>query len=215
MGLLLLVARIVLAVVFAVAGAAKLPSLKASRKAVADFGLPVWLANPVGSVLPFVELTVALLLLPVRSAWWGGIGALALLLAFIAAITVNLALGRKPDCQCFGQIQSKPIGWPTLIRNAVLAAFAGPIVWAPASDQVSVIDVLMGLNQTQALALVATVIVLAAIGGQTWLVFHLFKQHGRLLLRIDEMEKPGEVELPVTEETIDEHDNWPGDGLSG
>jgi hypothetical protein len=29
------------------------------------------------------------------------------------------------------------------------------------------------------------------------------------------MEPPGEVELPVTEETIDEHDNWRRDGLSG
>jgi peroxiredoxin len=189
MGLLLLVARIVLAAVFVVAGAAKLSNLKASRKAVTDFGLPNWLANPIGSVLPFAEVTVAVLLLPAQSAWWAGLGALGLLLAFIAAIAVNLAQGRKPDCQCFGQIQSKPIGWPTLARNGVLAAIAVLVIWAGTSAQLSFIDVIAGLSGRQALASVVTVFIIAAIVGQTWLIFHLFEQHGRLLLRMDELEK--------------------------
>jgi hypothetical protein len=119
-----------LAAVFAVAGAAKVTNLKASRKTVADFGLPDVLANPLGSALPFAELTVAVLLLPVRSAWWGGWGASALLAAFIAAIAVNLAKAHMPNCQCFGQIQSKPIGWPTLARNGALALCAALVVWS-------------------------------------------------------------------------------------
>jgi thiol-disulfide isomerase/thioredoxin len=188
MGLLLLIARIMLAAVFATAGAAKLTNLKASRKAVDDFGVPAWLSHPIGSALPFAELTVAISLVSVRSAWWGGVGALVLLAAFIAAIAVNLALGRKPDCQCFGQIQSKPIGWPTLARNGALAALAALVVWAGPA-QTSVIDVMVGLSGPQAVVAAVVVIVLAAIAGQTWLIFHLFKQHGRLLLRIDELEK--------------------------
>jgi hypothetical protein len=36
---------------------------------------------------------------------------LALLVLFIVAIAVTLARGRKPDCHCFGQLHSKPIGW--------------------------------------------------------------------------------------------------------
>jgi peroxiredoxin/uncharacterized membrane protein YphA (DoxX/SURF4 family) len=189
MGLLLIVARIILAAVFAVAGTAKLTNLKGSRKVVTDFGLPNWLANPLGSVLPFAELTVALLLLPVGSAWWGGLGALGLLIAFIAAIAVSLAQGRKPDCQCFGQIRSKPIGWPTLLRNSVLASCASLVVYGGTVAQVSLIEVIARLSGTQALALAVTLIVLTVIAGQTWLIFHLFKQHGRLLLRMDEMEK--------------------------
>jgi hypothetical protein len=80
-------------------------------------------------------------LLPVRSAWWGGSAALALLVGFIAAIAINLAQGRKPDCQCFGQSQSKPIGWSTLARNGVVGALAAVTVWAGAVGQVSIIDV--------------------------------------------------------------------------
>ena len=39
-----------------------------------------------------------------------------------------MARGRKPDCHCFGQLHSSPVGWPTLIRNGVLAACAGGLV---------------------------------------------------------------------------------------
>jgi peroxiredoxin len=39
-----------------------------------------------------------------------------------------MARGRKPDCHCFGQLHSAPVGRPTLIRNAVLAACAGWLV---------------------------------------------------------------------------------------
>jgi uncharacterized membrane protein YphA (DoxX/SURF4 family) len=141
MGLLFVGARVILAAVFAAAGVAKLTNLKASRKTVADFGLPNGLANAIGSMLPFAELTVAASLLAVRSAWWAGLAAFGLLLAFITAIAVNLAQGRKPDCQCFGQIQSKPIGWPTLARNGALAALAALIVWTGAAAQQSIIDV--------------------------------------------------------------------------
>jgi peroxiredoxin len=68
----------------------------------------------------------------------------------------------------------------------VLAAL---VVSAGAAVQVSVIDVSAGVSEVQAIASAVTVIVLAAVGGQTWLILHLFKQHGRLLLRMDELEK--------------------------
>ncbi len=123
--LAVLFARLLLAAVFAVAGLGKLMDPKGSRQAMRDFGLPVWLANPVGIVLPVVELSVAVLLLDVSWAWSGGVGALALLMAFIAGIAVNIAKGRRPNCRCFGQIHSRPVGWRAVARNAVLALGAG------------------------------------------------------------------------------------------
>jgi hypothetical protein len=48
---------------------------------------------------------------------------------FVAGISFNLARGRKPDCHCFGQLHSAPVGWTTLLRNGVLAAVAGFILW--------------------------------------------------------------------------------------
>ena len=90
-----------------------------------DFGVPARLATPLGTLLPLAELVVAVALLLPISAWWGGLGALLLLLLFVVGISYNLAQGRQPDCHCFGQLHSAPAGWPTLIRNLVLAAVAG------------------------------------------------------------------------------------------
>ncbi len=129
MGIAALVARLVLALVFIVAGSAKLVDRKGSRQAMVDFGFPAALASPLGILLPLAELAVAVLLLPTATAWWGALGALALLLLFVAGIGLNLARGHKPDCHCFGQIHSAPAGWRTLARNGVLAILAGFLVW--------------------------------------------------------------------------------------
>jgi hypothetical protein len=66
------------------------------------------------------ELTCAGALVPGSAATWGGAGALALLAIFIFGIAVNMARGRRPDCHCFGQIHSAPVGWTTLVRNGCL-----------------------------------------------------------------------------------------------
>jgi uncharacterized membrane protein YphA (DoxX/SURF4 family) len=116
----LLIARLVLAAVFTLAGVAKLSDLKGSRRAIIDFGVPSAIAAPLGLVLPLAELTVAATLLPASTAWWGALGALALLSVFVVGITYNLARGRKPECHCFGQLHSAPAGWKTLARNGVL-----------------------------------------------------------------------------------------------
>src|SRR5688572_290590 len=124
----LLLGRFLLAGVFGVAGVAKLRDLEGSRRGVRDFGVPEGLAGPLGVVLPLAELAVALALLPAATAWWGALGAAGLLLVFVAAISVNLARGRKPDCRCFGQIASGPIGPSTLARNGVLLVVAAALV---------------------------------------------------------------------------------------
>src|SRR5919107_3370790 len=125
----LLIARLVLAGVFALAGVAKLSDLEGSRKAIIDFGLPAVLASPLALLLPLAELAVAAALIPASTAWWGALGALGLLMLFVVGISLNLARGRKPDCHCFGQLHSAPAGWKTLARNAVLAAVAGLVFW--------------------------------------------------------------------------------------
>src|SRR5690349_9427508 len=108
--------RLLLSVVLLASGATKLVDLAGSRKALMDFGLPAVLAGPLGLLLPVVELGIAVSLVPVASAWYGAAAALALLITFIAGIGLNLAQGRTPDCHCFGQVHSEPIGWRTLVR---------------------------------------------------------------------------------------------------
>ncbi len=79
-------------------------------------------------LLPLLEIVVAVALIPNETAWFGACGALGLLTVFAIGVTVAVVRGRKPDCHCFGQLHSEPVGWQTLVRNVVLAAVAGLVV---------------------------------------------------------------------------------------
>ena len=126
----LLVSRLLLAAVFAVAGAAKLADIAGSRSAVAGFGVPERLAGLIGTLLPFAELATAALLLFVGTARAGATAALALLLAFSVGIAASISRGEAPDCHCLGQLHSEPAGPRTLRRNFALALVAGLVVAA-------------------------------------------------------------------------------------
>ena len=127
--LALLLARLLLAAVFLLAGLAKFADPKGTSKALNNFGVPLALAHLFSLLLPLAELAVAVALVPVASAWYAACGSAALLGIFIIGIAITLARGRAPDCHCFGQVHSAPIGKKTLIRNAILGALAGWLVY--------------------------------------------------------------------------------------
>jgi peroxiredoxin len=187
----LLIARLVLAGVFTLAGVAKLWDLKGSRQAIIDFGVPSAIAAPLGLLLPLAELSVAATLLPASAAWWGALGALGLLSVFVVGISINLARGRKPDCHCFGQLHSAPAGWKTLARNGALAAVAGFILWEGnyGGAGPSALSWVGALSATQLLGLLGGVLVLALLAGQWWFLVHLLRQNGRLLVRLEALEE--------------------------
>jgi len=120
----LLVARLVLATVFGAAGAAKVSGREGIRVTAAAFGVPAGLTGPVTLALPAAELLIAAALIPASSAALAGWAALALLAVFSASVAITLARGKRPDCYCFGQFTTAPIGWRTLARNVALAAVA-------------------------------------------------------------------------------------------
>ncbi len=189
MGIALLAARLVLAAVFLVAGLAKLADQAGSRQAIVGFGLPDKLAPALAVMLPLGELAVAMALVAGITAWWGAVGALTLLCLFIAGIGVNLARGRKPDCHCFGQLHSAPIGWSTLMRNGLLAALAGFVVWRGAYDPgPSATAWMAGLTTAERLGLLVALILLTLIALEGWFGLQLLSQQGRLLLRLDAVE---------------------------
>jgi peroxiredoxin len=187
----LLIARLLLALVFVMAGVAKLTDRAGSQKAIVDFGLPPALAAPFGLLLPLAELIIAVTLIPTTTAWWGASGAFALLLLFVAGISINLARGRNPHCHCFGQLHSAPVGWKTLARNGVLAAVAGFVLWAGYEGGAgpSALAWLGALSTAQLLALLGGVLVLALLAGQWWFLVHLLQQNGRLLVRLEALEE--------------------------
>jgi thiol-disulfide isomerase/thioredoxin/uncharacterized membrane protein YphA (DoxX/SURF4 family) len=186
----LLMARLVLAAIFILAGVAKLSDIKGSKQTIIEFGLPAVLASPLALLLPLAELGVAAALIAASSAWWGAFGALGLLLLFVVGISINLARGKKPNCHCFGQLHSAPAGGKTLARNGVLAAIAGFVVWEgyEGGTGPSAISWLGTLSTAQLLSLLGGVLVLALLAGQWWFLVHLLRQNGRLLVRLEAVE---------------------------
>jgi peroxiredoxin len=187
----LLLARLLLSLVFAIAGVAKLADREGSRRAIVDFGAPSALAAPLGLLLPLAELAIAATLLPASTAWWGAMGALALLSVFVVGITYNLARGRKPECHCFGQLHSAPVGGKTLARNGVLAALAGFILWAGyegGGAGPGALSWVGALSTAQLVGFLVGVLVLALLAGQWWFLVNLLRQNGRLLVRLEAVE---------------------------
>jgi uncharacterized membrane protein YphA (DoxX/SURF4 family)/peroxiredoxin len=117
-------ARLLLAVVFAVAAAGKVVNLERTRRTLSDFRVPRRLLRPTAWLLPLAEWSVAVALLVGPVARAGAIAATGLLLLFMAGILAAMSRGEAPDCNCFGQIGSAPAGRGTLIRNTVLVAIA-------------------------------------------------------------------------------------------
>jgi peroxiredoxin/uncharacterized membrane protein YphA (DoxX/SURF4 family) len=179
-----LIARLILAAVFAVSGVAKLFDLAGSRDAVSNFGVLKRLAGIVGTLLPAVELVVAGALLVPALAWQASIAAGVLLLIFTAGIALQLSRGNAPDCHCFGQIHATPISRWTLLRNAVLLAI-GIFIAIQGPGHTGAIE---GVTTTWWLIIVAALVVLGVLAGQTWLLLHTMQQYGRLLIRIRALE---------------------------
>lgn len=189
MGIVLLLARLLLVLVFVVAGVTKLADRESTRRAIADFGVPAALAAPLGILLPLAELAVAVALVPASTALLGAAGALGLLLLFIVGISFNLARGNTPDCRCFGQLRSAPVGWKTLLRNAGLAVLAGFVIWQGWGGDAGpgAAGWAGSLSTAWVLGIVAGI--LGLLVAQWWFLFHLMRQNGRLLVRLEALEE--------------------------
>jgi thiol-disulfide isomerase/thioredoxin len=187
----LITARLMLIAVLMVAGLAKMADLKGSRAALIGFGVPKQLAAVLGILLPMTEIAVAAILVPVASAWLGAIGSLFLLLAFLIGITVNMVRGRAPDCHCFGQLHSAPVGWSTLFRNLALAVVAGFLVWQGKSNPgPSLVSWFSDLNIPNRVALLGSLFGGVLLAGQAALLLQVLRQQGRILLRLDALDAP-------------------------
>ncbi len=102
-------AQLVLVIVFAVAGIAKLARIDKTRTMLGAFGVPVRLIAPASLLLPLGELATAAGLLVPIFAWPASAAAALMLALFTAAVGIKLAQGLAPDCNCFGQTKSAPI----------------------------------------------------------------------------------------------------------
>jgi len=83
-----------------------------------------WAAVAAKSLLA-AEIAAGLLLLPLATRAAGAGLALALLIAFTVAITINLLRGRRAiDCGCGGPEGGQHLSWGLVLRNVTLGAMA-------------------------------------------------------------------------------------------
>jgi peroxiredoxin len=183
-------ARLVLFVVFIVAGATKLLDQPGIRKALAGFGVPDVLGKPAGIALPVIEIAIGFALLPPVTALPATFAAIGLLSVFLLVIGINLAKGKKPDCHCFGQIHSAPIGPSTLVLNGALLAVAAAIVVTrmAGAPLPSLAAWTAELRPIEWAGLGGGLLGLAMLAGIGVLVWQLLAQQGRVLLRLEEFE---------------------------
>jgi peroxiredoxin len=164
MYLITVLIRLALSAVFGIAGVTKLLDQSGTRDAVKNFGSPESLAPALAILLPIAELAIAAGLLFNSSVVVSGFAALLVLGIFVVAISVNLARGRTHDCHCFGQLYSRPLGWPTLARNAIFAGAAGFVLWKARTETgPSILSTLVQLGPLQWLLLSVALGIVVAI----------------------------------------------------
>ena len=135
-----LAARLALGCVFVAAALPKLADPPGFAEAIWNYQLaPAWLIHPAALVLPWLELLCGLALClglwaRAAAAWLG-----ALLLVFLAALSINLARHHPVDCGCFST-QAAPrsaeervadMRW-AILRDLGLLALAAQILAAEA-----------------------------------------------------------------------------------
>ena len=126
----LLVARLALAGVFVVAGAAKLANLPAARGGAVGLGLR---RSAVGVGVPALagfEVLVGAGLVPAWSSRYPAAAGAVAVLALTAVAGQAIRRGRRAVCGCFGSLGSGLIGRASLIRNAVIVAVSALVAAA-------------------------------------------------------------------------------------
>jgi methylamine dehydrogenase accessory protein MauD len=181
--------RFFLAFVFVLAGITKLRNLAGFQKTIVDFGLPSRFGHPFSVAIPCFELLVAVSLITVPLARWPSVIAFLLLIVFTSAIAINLLLGRRPDCNCFGQLHSAPVSGKTLMRNGLLATCAVFLIFS--SEVTSHLGAIRGTREFLRPGLlpgILAVIAICALMLQGWIILRVTRQHGRMLIRLGNIE---------------------------
>ncbi len=116
-------ARQIVALLFLFASVGKLSKPSIVRRSVEAYGLPRFVANPLGFILPWVELVLATSLLTGFFATYTVMIAVTLLLVFVIAQTVVLSRGYAIPCGCFGVLSAqKNADWTNVTTNLLLSA---------------------------------------------------------------------------------------------
>lgn len=132
-----LIARMVLGVVFLVAGAEKLGALDQFGHAIANYQIvPIPLVNIAALLFVWFEITAGILLIAGAAVRGSALVSSALLVAFLIAILTAMARGLKIDCGCFvsaNGASGEQVGWPKVMEDVGLLILALFLIYFPHS----------------------------------------------------------------------------------
>lgn len=126
----ILLARLLLGFVFLRSGLGKVFDRKHTIQTTLAYNvLPPSLARLYGNLLPWMELSLAVLL--ILGLWTRAVAySLGLLLiSFGLAVSINLLRDKEMDCGCSGRRTQEKLSWRTLARIIVLLALALGVGW--------------------------------------------------------------------------------------
>ena len=188
-----LIARLLLAAVFAIAGIAKLADRDDARRTLRGFQVPGLLVAPLALLVPLAELATAAALIAPPTVAAGALAAVVLLGAFSAAIALALTRGRQVDCGCFGRLYSAVVSRRTLARNGLLIAAAGFVLAeALTAPPTSATAWVAGWPAAALAGCLGVALLTLVHGAVSW---QLLRQNGRLWRRLDELERRLHAEL--------------------
>ena len=122
---LLLACRIVIGFIFLYAGMEKISDPSGFARAINNYKLlPFSLTNIAALVLPWIEITTAILMIFGIKVKENAFIISTLLGIFTIAIIISLFRGLNIDCGCFGTLSGTKIGIQKLIEN-ILMLLAG------------------------------------------------------------------------------------------
>lgn len=118
-------ARVVLAAVLLFAGVLKLIDDSALFETVGYITwLPVWIKLQVITLLPWVEIVLALLLVTWRLDRWVRPLVIVIFLGFFLFAIYGTLTGMEGDCGCFGEMMDSTFGWKMITRNGLFLLLA-------------------------------------------------------------------------------------------
>ena len=113
--------RVILGALFVTASWDKILHPARFAEDVANYGiLPPFLVNLFSLILPWTEMIAGLFLILGLLSQSSSLILSALLVSFIAAISINIARGARIDCGCFGA--GEELGGIALLRDLVMLA---------------------------------------------------------------------------------------------
>jgi uncharacterized membrane protein YphA (DoxX/SURF4 family) len=111
--------RILLGILFIVAGSLKLPNLKGFSVIVASYGLlPRQLVKPAAYILPFLEFFAGWWILSGKYLLYSASAGLLLMIAANVFVVFGLIRKKKMEnCGCYGAAVKVPLSWKKLAEN--------------------------------------------------------------------------------------------------